>query len=127
MKASVSFVICSVVILPQLSLGLQFVDQLCVKDEERVATILAVSNKCIYALFYRFPSLILNLRYYALSAICALFKHAELKLNTRYSANSLRIVYTPLDGTMLIDTESARNLELVGNIGHRKSSHSLYG
>ncbi|TDL22289.1 hypothetical protein BD410DRAFT_748498 [Rickenella mellea] len=90
--------------------GLHFIDQLCVDDEERAATILAVSNK-----------------YYALSAACALFKHAELRLNTRFAANSLRIRYTPVEGTMLIDTESARNLELVGNMTNRKSNHSLFG
>lgn len=66
-------------------------------------------------------------RYYALSAACALFKHAEMKLNTRYSANSLRIRYTPVEGTMLIDTESARNLELIGNMMNKKSNHSLFG
>ena len=35
--------------------------------------------------------------------------------------------YVPVDGTMLIDPESARNLELVGNIVHQKSTHSLFG
>lgn len=28
---------------------------------------------------------------------------------------------------MMIDSESIRNLELVGNTSHRKSVHSLYG
>jgi DNA mismatch repair ATPase MutS len=30
-------------------------------------------------------------------------------------------------GTMLIDADSARNLELVQNMTHKKSSHTLYG
>lgn len=67
------------------------------------------------------------LRYYALSAISALFKHSETKLNTRYAAHSLRVRYTPVEGTMLIDNDSARNLELIGNVFHRKSPHSLMG
>lgn len=67
------------------------------------------------------------IRYYALSALCALFKHAEMKHNTRYTGGSLRIRYCPVEGTMLIDSETIRNLELIGNMNHRKSSHSLYG
>lgn len=66
-------------------------------------------------------------RYYALSALCALFKYSETKLNVRYSAGSLSIRYVPVEGTMMIDPETIRNLELVGNMGSRKSNHSLFG
>ncbi|KAJ3551161.1 hypothetical protein NM688_g4876 [Phlebia brevispora] len=92
--------------------GLEFVNQLCVEDEERAATLVAVSNK-----------------YYALSAASALFKHAEAKLNTRFAAASLRIRYVQVEGTMMIDPETARNLELVGNMASRsrRSTHSLLG
>ncbi|KAJ7271034.1 muts domain V-domain-containing protein [Mycena rebaudengoi] len=90
--------------------GLEFISQLCVEDDERAATLLAVSNK-----------------YYALSAVCALFKHAETKLNTRFASASLRIRYVPVEGTMMIDPDTARNLELVGNMSFKKSSHSLFG
>ena len=68
-----------------------------------------------------------DLRYYTLSAASALFKHAELKLNIRFSSGSLRIRYAPVEGTMMIDPETARNLELVGNMTHRKSTHTLFG
>lgn len=50
-----------------------------------------------------------------------------MKLNVRYSPGSLSIRYTPVEGTMLIDPETIRNLELVGNMGSRKSNHSLFG
>ena len=50
-----------------------------------------------------------------------------MKLNVRYSAGSLSIRYTPVEGTMLIDPETIRNLELVGNMRSRKSNHSLFG
>ncbi|KAJ3517535.1 hypothetical protein NMY22_g13946 [Coprinellus aureogranulatus] len=90
--------------------GLEFILQLCVEDSERAGTILAVSNK-----------------YYALSAACALFKYTEAKLNTRFAAGSLRIRYVPVEGTMMIDRETALNLELVGNMHSRKSTHSLFG
>lgn len=66
-------------------------------------------------------------RYYALSAASALFKHAEGKLNTRFAAASLRIRYVQVEGTMMIDPETARNLELVGNMSSKRSLHSLFG
>ncbi|KAF8508765.1 muts domain V-domain-containing protein [Gautieria morchelliformis] len=90
--------------------GLDFIHQLCVDNEDRTATLVSVSNK-----------------YYALSAAAALFKHMETRLNTIYAARSLRITYTPVEGTMMIDTETAKNLELVGNMTRKKSSHSLFG
>ncbi|KIJ45044.1 hypothetical protein M422DRAFT_167040 [Sphaerobolus stellatus SS14] len=90
--------------------GLDFINQLCIDDEDRPALVVSVSNK-----------------YYALSAIAALFKHVETKLNTIFAARSLRITYRPVEGTMLIDTESAKNLELVGNMTRKKSKHSLFG
>lgn len=66
-------------------------------------------------------------RYYALSAAGALFKHTESRLNTRFATGSLKIRYAPVEGTLMIDMETARNLELVGNAVHRKSGHSLFG
>jgi DNA mismatch repair protein MSH4 len=108
-------------------LGLQFITELSLDDEERAATLVSSSNKRVVCfLFSSFYSCCLH-RYYALSAVCALFKHAEMKLNTRYVAGSLRIRYCPVEGTMMIDSETIRNLELVGNLSFRKSSHSLFG
>ncbi|TFY70152.1 hypothetical protein EVG20_g2859 [Dentipellis fragilis] len=90
--------------------GLQFINQLCVQDSERAATLVAASNK-----------------YYALSAASALFKHVEVKLNTRFAPGSLRIRFVAVEGTMMIDPETARNLELVGNMSQQKSQHSVFG
>ncbi|KAG6810573.1 hypothetical protein H0H92_011299 [Tricholoma furcatifolium] len=90
--------------------GLEFILQLCVEDDERAGTIIAVSNK-----------------YYALSATCALFKHAEARMNIRFASASLRIRYVPVEGTMMIDPDTAKNLELVVNMSFRKSLHSLFG
>src|SRR6266702_7260485 len=69
----------------------------------------------------------LPVRYYALSAASALFKYTEIKLNTQFANGSLRILYVPVDGTMMIDPETVRNLEIVGNMGNAKSPHSLFG
>ena len=101
-------------------------NQLTVEDDERAATIVAVSNKWVYAQYMR-VSRSLYARYYALSAASALFKHAELRLNTRFAASSLLIRFTQVEGTMMIDSSTARNLELVGNMSARKSAHSLFG
>ncbi|RDX51557.1 hypothetical protein OH76DRAFT_1378852 [Lentinus brumalis] len=90
--------------------GLEFINQLTIEDDERAATLVAVSNQ-----------------YYALSAASALFKHAELRLNIRFAASSLLIRYTQVEGTMMIDSSTARNLELIGNMSARKSAHSLFG
>ncbi|KAG5337156.1 hypothetical protein C0989_010489 [Termitomyces sp. Mn162] len=104
--------------------------QLCVEDDERAGTVIAVSNKCVHILSSLSAKSIyplVNLRYYALSATCALFKHAEAKMNTRFATGSLRIRYVPVEGTMMIDPDTARNLELVENMTYRKSAHSLFG
>ena len=69
----------------------------------------------------------MSFRYYALSAAAALFKYTEIKLNTQFANGSLRIRYVPVDGTMMIDPETVRNLEIVGNMGNTKSPHSLFG
>ncbi|KAI0727611.1 muts domain V-domain-containing protein [Fomitopsis betulina] len=90
--------------------GLDFITQLIVEDDERAATIVAASSK-----------------YYALSAASALFKHAEARLNLRFAASSLLIRFGQADGTMMIDPETSRNLELVGNMSNKRSSHSLFG
>jgi len=48
-------------------------------------------------------------------------------MNTRFAPASLRIRYVPVEGTMLIDPDTARNLELVGNLTQKKSNYSLFG
>ncbi|KAI5997385.1 muts domain V-domain-containing protein [Pisolithus albus] len=90
--------------------GMDFITQLCVEDDERAATLISAADK-----------------YYALSATSALFKHAEYRLNTRFASRSLRIRYVSGEGTLMIDLETARNLELVSNIVHKKSAHTLFG
>jgi DNA mismatch repair protein MSH4 len=67
------------------------------------------------------------LRYYATCATCALFKYTEHRLNARYAPGSLLIRYVQVDGTMMINTQTTRNLELVSNARYKKSSHSLFG
>ncbi|KAG2127170.1 uncharacterized protein EDB93DRAFT_1257258 [Suillus bovinus] len=89
------------------SAGYQFIAQFCVEDDERAATLVSVTDKSRSA--------------------CALFKFVESRLNTRFSACSLRIRYIPVEGTMMIDPETVRNLELINNQTRKKSTHSLFG
>ncbi|KAJ8462533.1 hypothetical protein ONZ45_g17900 [Pleurotus djamor] len=65
--------------------------------------------------------------YYALSAACALFKYTESKMNTLFASHSLRIRYLPVEGTLMMDPETARSLELVDSVLHKKSTHTLFG
>ena len=94
-------------------------------SEQALSSPFLTSEPLFYFMFRLF--LIICFRYYALSAACALFKYAEVSLNIRFAAGSLRIRYVPVEGTMMIDPDTARNLELVGNMTHKKSSHSLFG
>lgn len=82
-----------------LRAGFEFLTQLAVHDDERLSTL----NVC-------------KSKWYALSAAAALFKWLDSAQSLSFPPNSLRIRYAPLDGTCLIDTESARNLELVANV-----------
>lgn len=53
---------------------------------------------------------------HALSAASALFKFVEMTRNWVFAPHTLSIKYLPLEGTMLIDSESVKNLELVENV-----------
>ncbi|KAG8742868.1 MutS protein msh4 [Ceratobasidium sp. 428] len=90
--------------------GLEAINRLIVNDGEKAGTLVAVSNQ-----------------YYALSAAGALFKYVETKMNTIFAPHSLRISFRCAEGTMMIDCETARNLELVQSSTARKSKNSLFG
>ncbi|KAG8914378.1 MutS protein msh4, partial [Tulasnella sp. 408] len=111
------------------SAGMDFVTQLALNDDERAGTLLALGNKLSLGSFghlrFHHPSSLS--RYYALSAASALFKYADSRLNVVFASQSLRIRYRGVEGTMMIDTDTAVNLELVGNRLSKKSSHSLFG
>ncbi|GAA5894000.1 MutS family protein MSH4 [Sporobolomyces salmoneus] len=90
--------------------GYEFLYQLSAKDHERINTIETSRAK-----------------HYALSAICALLKYLESTKGIVFSPHSLKIVYAPFEGTCLIDSDSAKNLELVQNVLDQKSKQSLLG
>ncbi|PVF95072.1 hypothetical protein CPB86DRAFT_764679 [Serendipita vermifera] len=89
--------------------GLNFITELSLQDDERAGLLVTVHS-----------------RYYALQAVAALFKYIEATFDTIYPPHTLVIKYRALEGSMLIDTETARNLELIEGVSGLKA-HSLYG
>jgi DNA mismatch repair protein MSH4 len=77
-------------------------------------------------------------RYYALSALAAALHFIEREQAFGFLAGSLRVSYVALEGrsnlkdrlkkgTLFIDVDTARNLELVKNNITHKTSNTLYG
>ncbi|GAA5853279.1 hypothetical protein JCM3766R1_003671 [Sporobolomyces carnicolor] len=89
--------------------GYEFLCQLSAKDHVRLHTIETTRTK-----------------HYALSSACALFKYLDTQ-GTAFSPHSLKIRYAPFEGTCLIDSDSAKNLELVQNAIDQKSKQHLLG
>lgn len=63
--------------------------------------------------------LIVKPKYYALSAVCTLFKYIESIQHIVYSQNSVRFEYQVAEHATMIDLESAQNLELVTSYGNK--------
>ncbi|KAF8315442.1 hypothetical protein DL93DRAFT_2166804 [Clavulina sp. PMI_390] len=89
--------------------GLAFISQLIVEDDDRAATLLSITKES-----------------FALCAVSAMFKYVQTRLHTTYAPKSLRIKWQPMEGTMLIDHDTAKNLELCSNNTGRKNKHSLF-
>ncbi|WRT66511.1 uncharacterized protein IL334_003470 [Kwoniella shivajii] len=90
--------------------GLSYLSALGVDDNLKTSTLMACSDK-----------------YYALAATCALFQYLEAKEGLYYPDSSLKVSYIASEGTMFIDMETVRNLELVTNTLTHKSGNTLFG
>ncbi|CUA71875.1 MutS protein homolog 4 [Rhizoctonia solani] len=90
--------------------GMDVVNRLILDNGEKPGTIFALSKK-----------------YYALSAASALFKFAETRMNTTFAPRSVRISFRSPEGTMMIDCETTRNLELLHSNVSKRSKNSLFG
>ncbi|XP_072025616.1 mutS protein homolog 4-like [Amphiura filiformis] len=88
--------------------GLQYIKQLCVAEFSAVE--MEISSK-----------------YYCLAAAAALLKYTEFIQNTVYAPNSLKVVFRGSEQSTMIDSTTARNLELVQNLKDVKSDHTLFG
>ncbi|KAJ3315155.1 MutS protein msh4 [Boothiomyces sp. JEL0838] len=62
----------------------------------------------------------INEKYFALSAISALFKYIENTQNLLFKNHSVKFNYESIDGTMFIDSTTAMLLELVANRFEKK-------
>ncbi|KAJ9097622.1 hypothetical protein QFC21_004658 [Naganishia friedmannii] len=81
-----------------------------VQDDERRAGVLVTTQD----------------KYYGTAAMGALFRYL-FENGEAFAPHSLRIEYKALDGTMLIDLDTANNLELVKSSLDGKPKNSLYG
>ncbi|WVQ67511.1 uncharacterized protein L199_005711 [Kwoniella botswanensis] len=84
--------------------------RLAVRDEVQTSTLMATEEK-----------------YYALCAISALFKFLEVRQGLKYPKEALKIRYASSEGTMFMDTDTAKNLELVKNTLTNTTKDTLYG
>eukprot|EP00048_Salpingoeca_helianthica_P008174 m.119619 g.119619 ORF g.119619 m.119619 type:complete len:869 (+) comp14532_c0_seq3:2474-5080(+) len=67
-------------------------------------------------------------KYYCLSAAAALIKYVEFIQNIVYSPRSLKIVFTGSEKSTMIDSATARNLELTHNIRNpNNTDDTLFG
>ncbi|TYJ58645.1 hypothetical protein B9479_000481 [Cryptococcus floricola] len=89
--------------------GRDFVESLAVDDELKASTLMAVEDK-----------------FYALCALSALFKYLKLEKGIEIQERSLRIRYAASEGTMFIDVDTARSLELVRNGLTNKTTNTLF-
>ncbi|KAL2917178.1 MutS protein msh4 [Polyrhizophydium stewartii] len=69
----------------------------------------------------------LSQKCFCLSAAAALLKYIESVQNIVFTNHSLRFKYVSAEGVMMIDPITARNLELVQNLGGRHSRDTLFG
>nr|XP_015205697.1 PREDICTED: mutS protein homolog 4 isoform X2 [Lepisosteus oculatus] len=66
-------------------------------------------------------------KYYCLAAAAALLKYFEFMQNAVYAPKSLKVSFKGSEQTAMIDSSSARNLELVVNNRDPRSEHTLLG
>nr|XP_061824798.1 mutS protein homolog 4 [Nerophis lumbriciformis] len=66
-------------------------------------------------------------KYYCLAAAAALLKYLEFIQNSVYAAKSLKVSFKGSQQTAMIDSISARNMELVVNNKDHRSDHTLLG
>ncbi|XP_027729860.1 mutS protein homolog 4 [Vombatus ursinus] len=88
--------------------GLEYIEQLCAAEFSTV--LMEVQSK-----------------YYCLAAVAALLKYMEFIQNSVYAPKSLKVCFQGSEKTVMIDSSSAQNLELLVNSQDCRSSHTLFG
>ncbi|KAK7204668.1 DNA mismatch repair protein Msh4 [Myxozyma melibiosi] len=72
-------------------------------------------------------SMLVMSKFYAVCAAAAVIKYIDTSLNLRFALHSLRVRYESSEGSMLIDYDTVRALELTQNLVDPKSKYSLLG
>ena len=54
-------------------------------------------------------------------------KYVDISLGTRFPLHSLRICYSPSEGSVMIDVSTIKSLELMQNLENHKSKQCLFG
>ncbi|XP_074077248.1 mutS protein homolog 4 isoform X2 [Macrotis lagotis] len=88
--------------------GLEYIEQLCTTEFNTV--LMEVQSK-----------------YYCLAAVAALLKYMEFIQNSVYAPKSLKVCFQGSEKTVMIDSSSAQNLELLINNHDCRSNHTLFG
>ncbi|CAG8498626.1 178_t:CDS:10 [Paraglomus occultum] len=91
------------------AVGLNYIKQYSIEDEASTL-ILGLSTK-----------------FYCLAATAAALKYIENQQHVFFTNQSLRFRYRGCEGTMMIDSVTARNLELIHNISKTHNNYTLYG
>ncbi|XP_067119866.1 mutS protein homolog 4-like [Centruroides vittatus] len=90
------------------SRGLQVIQLLCAPEYNSVE--LQIANK-----------------YYCLAAVAALIRYLEFVQNIIYTPHSLKVLFKGSEKTMLIDSLTAKKIELITNLHDPKSNENLLG
>ncbi|KAK2891758.1 hypothetical protein Q8A73_017423 [Channa argus] len=88
--------------------GLEYIQQLCAPE---FATVLME----------------VQAKYYCLATAAALLKYLEFIQNSVYAAKSLKVIFKGSEETVMIDSATATNLELVVNNRDHRSKNTLLG
>ncbi|XP_072505981.1 mutS protein homolog 4 isoform X3 [Notamacropus eugenii] len=88
--------------------GLEYIEQLCTAEFSTV--LMEVQSK-----------------HYCLAAAAALLKYMEFIQNSVYAPKSLKVCFQGSEKTVMIDSSSAQNLELLVNNQDCRSGHTLFG
>ncbi|ORZ23987.1 muts domain V-domain-containing protein [Absidia repens] len=70
---------------------------------------------------------VISAKYYCLAATSALFKYLEGRDGRAFCEHTLKFVYDTVEGTMMIDAISAKNLELINNLSKANNKETLFG
>lgn len=69
----------------------------------------------------------ISAKFYAMSTVAAVLKFVEINHGISFALNSLRIKYEASEGSMLIDSSTVYNLELIQNVQNPQNTDSLFG